>query len=69
MPLTLAGIGEEYRIKRVGGSPEVKRHLEALGFSVGGCITVMHTMGGNVIVKVRESRIAVSREMAQNIMV
>ena len=69
MPLTLAGIGEECRIKRVGGSPEMKKHLEALGFSVGGCVTVVHALGGNVIVKVKESRIAVSREMAQNILV
>ena len=69
MPLTLADIGEENTIKKIGGKPEVKKHLENLGFVVGGTVTIINTLGGNVIVNVKESRIAVSREMAQKIMV
>ena len=69
LPLTLATAGEENIIKKIGGSPEVKLHLENLGFVVGGSVTVVTTVGGNVIVNVKESRIAVSREMAQKIMV
>ena len=69
MPLTLAEIGEENRIKKIGCRQEVKAHLENLGFVVGGAVTVINTIGGNVIVNVKESRIAVSREMAQKIMI
>lgn len=69
MPLTLADIGEENIIKKIGGKPEVKKHLESLGFVVGGNVTVINTLGGNVIVNVKEARIAISREMAQKIMV
>ena len=69
MPLSLAQVGEENIIKRIGGSPEVKRHLENLGFVVGGTVTVVNSMAGNLIVNVKESRIAISREMAQKIMI
>ncbi len=69
MPLTLADRGEANIIKRVGGSPEVKKHLENLGFVVGGEVTVVNSLGGNVIVNVKESRVAVSQEMAQKIMI
>ena len=69
MPLTLAAIGEENIIKKVGGKPEVRKHLEDLGFVAGGSVKVINTLGGNVIVNVKESRIAISREMAQKIMV
>ena len=69
MPLTLASIGEENIIKKVGGKPEVKKHLENLGFVAGGNVTVITMMGGNVIVNVKESRVAVSKEMASKIMV
>ncbi len=69
MPLTLAEVGEENIIKKIGGKQEVKAHLENLGFVVGGVVTVVNTMGGNVIVNVKESRIAISKEMAQKIMV
>ena len=69
MPLTVADTGEEYVIKRIGGKPEVEQHLENLGFVDGGVVSVINTMGGNVIVKVKESRIAISQEMAQKIMV
>ena len=69
MPLTVADTGEEYVIKRIGGKPEVKQHLENLGFVVGGGVAVINTMGGNVIVKVKESRVAISEEMARKIMI
>ncbi len=69
MPLTLASAGEENTIKRVGGNPEVKKHLEDLGFVVGGSVTVITTIGGNVIVSVKQARVAISREMAQKIMI
>ena len=69
MPLSLAQVGEENIIKRIGGSPEVKRHLENLGFVVGGVVTVVNTLGGNVIVNVKEARVAISKEMAVKIMV
>ena len=69
MPLRLAGIGEENTIKKIGGSPEIKKHLEDLGFVVGGSVTVVNALGGNVIVNVKESRVAISEEMARRIMV
>ena len=69
MPLSLAQVGEENIIKRIGGSPEVKRHLVNLGFVVGGEVTVVNTLGGNVIVNVKEARVAISKEMALKIMV
>lgn len=69
LPLTLADTGAEYIIKRIGGSLEVKKHLSDLGFVVGGKVSVVNTMGGNLIVNVKETRVAVSKEMAQRIMV
>lgn len=69
MPLALAPIGEENTVKRIGGRPEIKKHLENLGFVVGGTVTVVTALGGNVIVNVKESRIAISEEMARKIMV
>jgi len=69
MPLTFAGIGEENIIRKVGGKPEVKRHLENLGFVAGSDVTVINTIGGNLIVKVKEARVALSHELAQKIMI
>ncbi len=69
MPLTLAPVGERNIIKKVGGKPDVKKHLENLGFVPGGDVTVITTLGGNVIVNVKEARVAISREMAQKIMI
>lgn len=69
MPLTLADIGETNIIKKVGGSPEVKKHLEDLGFVPGGSVTVVSVLGGNLILNVKESRVGVSRELAMKIMV
>ncbi len=69
LPLTLANIGEEQMIHKVGGSPEVKKHLEDMGFVAGGLVTVVSSLNGNVIVKVKEARVAISEEMARKIMV
>ena len=69
MPLPLANIGEEYLIRKVGGSPDVKKHLEDLGFVAGGTATLITVLNGNVIVKVKEARVAISEEMARKIMV
>lgn len=69
MPLTLANTGEPCVIKKVGGNAETKKFLESLGFVPGGIVTVMNEMGGNVIVNVKESRVAVSKEMAAKIVV
>lgn len=69
MPLTLASAGEENIIKKVGGLPETKKHLEDLGFVAGGTVTIVSKIGGNIIVNVKESRVAISEEMAQKIMI
>ncbi len=69
MPLMLAQVGEENIIKKIGGSPEVKQRLENLGFVVGGTVKVVNALGGNVIVNVKESRVAISEEMARKIMI
>ena len=69
MPLMLADTGEVNIIKKVGGSPEVKKHLENLGFGAGGEVSVISRIGGNVIVNVKGARIAISEEMSRRIMV
>ena len=69
MPLTFADIGEEVIIKKIGGKNEVRAHLENLGSVAGTSIKIINTIGGNLIVNVKESRIAISKEMAQKIMV
>lgn len=69
MPLTLATIGEVNMIKKIGGNPEIKKHLENLGFIAGGNVTIITTLGGNIIVNVKEARIAISKELAQKIMI
>ena len=69
MPLTLATAGEENIIKKVGGNPETRKFLENLGFVAGGTVTVISEISGNVIVNVKESRVAVSKEIASKIMV
>lgn len=69
MPLTLAAVGEENIIRKIGGKPDIKKHLEDLGFVAGGNVTIISMMGGNVIVNIKESRIAISKEMANKIMV
>lgn len=69
MPLTFANVGEENMIKKVGGNPETRKFLESLGFVAGGSVTVINEIGGNMIVSVKESRVAVSKEMASKIMI
>ena len=69
MPLTMARSGEINYIKRVGGNEETKRYLETLGFVVGGAVTVISSLNRNLIVNVKDSRVAISREMANKIMV
>lgn len=69
IPLTIADTGEENIIKKIGGSPETRKFLENLGFVAGGTVTVISETGGNVIVNVKDSRVAVSKEMACRIMV
>lgn len=69
MPLTLVGIGEVSTIRKIGGSEETRRFLKNLGFVAGSEITVLSTIGGNVIVNVKDSRVAINKEMARHIMV
>lgn len=69
MPLTMTSPGEENIIRKVGGSPDTRKFLENLGFVAGGSVTVISEISGNVIVNVKDSRVAVSKEMAQKIMV
>ncbi len=69
MPLTMARAGETDQIKKIGGKEEVRKFLESLGFVTGGDVTVIAEMGGNMIVNVKGSRVAISREMANKIYV
>ncbi len=69
IPLTLAKAGDTNCIEKIGGKLETKQFVENLGFVVGGVVIVIAAMGGNVIVNVKDARIAISREMANNIMV
>lgn len=69
MPLSFANVGEETTIRKISGNPETKSHLNDLGFVPGGQITIVSTIGGNLIVNVKNSRVAISREMANKIFV
>ncbi|MCD7771793.1 MAG: ferrous iron transport protein A [Oscillospiraceae bacterium] len=69
IPLPMADVGEELIIKKLNGVPDVKSHLEDLGFVPGAVISIVTLMGGNVIVNVKDSRIAISEELARKIMV
>ena len=69
MPLTMLNAGETNTIKRLGGKEETKRFLENLGFVVGGNVTVVSDTGGNLIVNVKDSRIALGKDMAVKIFV
>ncbi|MCD8078527.1 MAG: ferrous iron transport protein A [Lachnospiraceae bacterium] len=69
MPLTMAKEGEVNVISRIGGKEETKRFLENLGFVVGGAVTVVSDIGGNVIVNVKDSRVAIGKDMANKIYV
>ncbi|MBQ7173080.1 MAG: ferrous iron transport protein A [Clostridia bacterium] len=69
MPLHLAEPGRPQIVRRVGGSPEVKKHLEDLGFTVGCEVTVVNSLAGNIIVKIRDSRLALGKDLAGKILV
>lgn len=69
IPLALADIGNNYVIQRIGGTTEVRKHLENLGFITGDVVSVISTIEGNMIVQVKESRIAINRDLAMKIMV
>ena len=69
MPLTMLGSGETASIKRVGGQNEVRKFLESLGFVTGEEVKIVSVNGGNIIVQVKEARVAVSKGMANKIMV
>ncbi len=69
MPLTLANPGEENIIRKIGGNESTRKFLENLGFVAGGSVTIISEISGNVIVNIKNSRVAVSKEMAQKIIV
>ena len=69
MPLTMMRAGEQCTIKKIGGKEETRRFLESLGFVVGGTVAVISDTGGNLIVNVKDSRIAIGKDMASKIMV
>lgn len=69
IPLIYATVGEEVIIRKIGGSPEVKKHLENLGFVAGSTVTLITALNGNLIVKVKESRVALNEELARKIMI
>lgn len=69
LPLTMASQGEPVTIKKIGGKQETKKFLETLGFVVGGTITVVSEINGNMIVNVKDSRVAIGKDMANKIMV
>ena len=69
MPLVLAPEGEVNVIKKISGNPQIKSHLEPLGFVSGAEVTVINEIAGNLIVNIKETRVAVSKEMAQKIMI
>ena len=69
MPLVFAPAGEVNIIKRVGGNPRIRSHLETMGFVSGAEVTVINEVAGNLIVNIKETRVAVSKEMAQKIMI
>lgn len=69
MPLAMCGVGDELTVKKVGGDAAVRQHLNELGFNVGTQVKIVSTIDGNIIVQVKESRIALNKEMAMRIMV
>lgn len=69
MPLNMAQIGERNAIKRVGGKQETKKFLENLGFTIGSTVTIISKLNGNVIVSIKDSRVAIDQDMANKIMI
>ncbi len=69
MPLTMANVGQEYVIKKVGGKEETRKFLESLGFTSGSVVTVVSDIIGNLIVNIKDSRVAINKEMVSKILV
>lgn len=69
MPLTMAKVGESNTIKRIGGKEETRKFLENLGFVTGSMVTVVSEISGNLILNVKDSRVALGKDMANKIMV
>lgn len=69
MPLTMAGLGEQVSIKKINGKDETRRFLESLGFVEGAFVTIVSELGGNVILNIKNTRIAIDRRMASRIMI
>ena len=69
MPLTMVKTGEENTIKKVGGKEEIRKFLEKLGFVTGAAVTGVSEIGGNMIVNIKDSRVAIGKDMANKIMV
>ena len=69
MPLTMMKTGESNTIKKVGGKEETRKFLENLGFVAGGSVTVISDIGGNLIVNVKDARVAIGKDMACKILV
>lgn len=69
MPIYMARIGEEYLVKKIGGLEETKHHLKNLGFVVGAQVSVVAVMNENLIVQIKDARVAISRELAEKIII
>ncbi len=69
MPLSMASVGEQFLVKKVSGKEDVRRFLEKLGFVPGAEVSLVSEICGNVIVQIKDSRVAISKEMAQKIIV
>ena len=69
MPLTMIGTGTQGVIQKITGKEETRKFLESLGFVAGSAVTIVTEIGGNVIVNVKDSRVAIGRDMANKIMV
>lgn len=69
MPIYMAQIGEEYLVKKIGGLEETKHHLKNLGFVAGAEVSVVSVMNGNLIVQIKDARVAISRELAGKIII
>lgn len=69
MPLSMARMGEPVRIMKINGKDETKRFLSSLGFVIGDNVTVVSQLGGNMIINVRDTRVAIDKSMANRIMI
>ena len=69
MPLTMANAGEPVTIRKITGKDEVRMHLAELGFVVDSQVTIVNEIAGNLIVQVKESRLALDKTMANRIMI